>query len=108
MRGDVTALEMRPAGGEVTVGTSLQLNLFGLKRKGVADLIPGNMAVWSGSDNHIAEVNRQGRLTPRRPGSLKVTASYADKKVEAVFTVVAGVVTPPGGHSPPGAAPLSD
>jgi hypothetical protein len=88
MHSDVTGLEMRPAGGVVKVGASVQLNLFALKKKGATDLIPANMATWSSADNRIGEVNRQGRLTPRRPGSLTITAGYADKKIEAVFTVV--------------------
>jgi hypothetical protein len=46
------------------------------------------MAAWSSSDARVGEVNRQGRLTPRRAGSLTITASYAEKNVLAVFTVV--------------------
>jgi hypothetical protein len=70
------------------VGVSVQLNLFAVKSNGGTDLIPANMATWSSSDPRIGEVNRQGRLTPRRPGSLTITATYADRKVLAVFTVV--------------------
>jgi hypothetical protein len=70
------------------VGDAVQLNLFVRNKKGVADLIPGNMAVWSSGDNRIGEVNRQGRLTPRRAGSLAITATYAEKTIVALFTVV--------------------
>ena len=70
------------------VGVAVQLNLFAIKGKGGTDLIPGNMAAWSTSDARVAEVNRQGRLTPRHAGSLTVTATYADRKVQAAFTVV--------------------
>jgi hypothetical protein len=89
VRKDITALEMKPGGGEVKLGTAVQLNLFGVTKNGVVDLIPGNMASWSSGDDRIAEVNRQGRLTPRRAGSLTITARYADKQVLAAFTVVA-------------------
>jgi hypothetical protein len=85
---DISALEIRPGDGVVKVGAAVQLNLFALKPKGGTDLIPGNMATWSSSDDRIGEVNRQGRLTPRRAGTLTITASYADRKVLAVFTVV--------------------
>jgi hypothetical protein len=46
------------------------------------------MAAWSSSDPRLGEVNRQGRLTPRRPGSLTITATYVDTSVKAAFTVV--------------------
>jgi hypothetical protein len=88
MRNDTTALEIRPAGGEVKVGAAVQLNLFALNKNGRTDLILANMAGWSSSDGHIAEVNRQGRLMPRRAGSVTITATHADKRVMAVFTVV--------------------
>jgi hypothetical protein len=88
VRKDITALEMKPGDGVVKVGTAVQLNLFARNRSGGTDLIPGNMAVWSSSDDRLGEVNRQGRLTPRRAGSLTITATYADKNVLAVFTVV--------------------
>jgi hypothetical protein len=88
VRTDITALEIRPADGVVKVGEAVQLNLFARKSKGATDLIPGNMAVWSSADARIGEVNRQGRLTPRRAGSLTITATYADRKALAEFTVV--------------------
>jgi len=88
MRKDITALEMRPGDGVVKVGTAVQLNLFAIDKRGGIDLIPGNMAVWSSSDARVGEVNRQGRLTPRRAGSLTITATYAEKDVLGVFTVV--------------------
>jgi hypothetical protein len=88
MRKDITALEMRPGDGVVKVGAAVQLNLFAIDKRGGIDLIPGNMAAWSSSDARVGEVNRQGRLTPRRAGSLTITASYADRNVLAVFTVV--------------------
>jgi hypothetical protein len=88
MRKDITALEMKPGDGVVKVGAAVQLNLFAANKRGGIDLIPGNMATWSSSDERVGQVNRQGRLTPRRPGSLTITAGYADKNVLAVFTVV--------------------
>lgn len=88
MRKDFTALELRPGGGVVKVGEAVQLNLFALYKGGGVDLIPGNMANWSSSDGRIGEVNRQGRLTPRRPGALTITAAYADNDVRAAFTVI--------------------
>ena len=88
MRKDITALEMRPGDGVVKVGAAVQLNLFAIDKRGGIDLIPGNMAAWSSSDARVGEVNRQGRLTPRRAGSLTITASYADRNVLAVFTVI--------------------
>ena len=89
VRRDITALELKPGGGEVKVGTAVQLNLFALNRSGGTDLIPGNAATWSSTDGQVGEVNRQGRMAARRAGSLTITASYADRKVLAVFTVVA-------------------
>jgi len=88
VRSDIAALEMRPADGVLKVGAAVQLNLFAVKSNGGNDLIPGNRAAWSSADARVGEANRQGRLTPRRPGSLTVTATYADRKVGALFTVV--------------------
>jgi hypothetical protein len=88
VRKDIVALEMRPGGGVVKVGASVQLNLFALTKTGATDLVPGNMATWSGSDDRVGQVNRQGRLTPRRAGSLTITATHADRTVQAAFTVV--------------------
>jgi len=88
MRNDITALELKPGDGVVKVRAAVQLILYARTKSGASDLIPGTMAIWSSSDNKIGDVNRQGRLTPRRAGTLTVTATYADKQVRAVFTVV--------------------
>jgi hypothetical protein len=88
MRNDITALELKPGDGVVKAGSAVQLNLYARTKSGASDLIPGIMAIWSSSDNEIGDVNRQGRLTPRRAGTLTVTASYADKQVSAAFIVV--------------------
>ena len=88
MRKDISALSIKPGGGIVKMGAAIQLNLFGQDSRGGTELIPGNMAVWSSSDDHVGEVNRQGRLTPRGAGAVTITARYADKRVTAVFTVV--------------------
>ena len=87
MRNDITALELKPAGGVVKVGTAVQLNLFAANKSGRSALIPGNMATWSSSDNQRGEVNHQGRLTPRHVGAVTITAAYAAHQASAVFTV---------------------
>lgn len=89
MRRDIVGLSMKPGAGVVNVGKHVQLNLFAENSSGGTDLIPGTMATWSSSDNQLAEVNGQGRLTPRGAGSVTITATYADNKVSVVFTVVA-------------------
>jgi len=85
---DVTALELKPGDGTMKVGAAVQLNLFARHKSGRSDLIPGTMATWSSSDNQIGDVNRLGRLTPRRAGALTITARHGDKQVSAVFTVI--------------------
>jgi len=89
MRKDITALTMKPGDGVVKLGEAVQLNLFAQNRSGSIDLIPGNMAAWSSTDDRVGEVNRQGRLIPRGPGAVTITATYGDRKVLAAFTVVA-------------------
>jgi hypothetical protein len=89
MRRDIVGLSVQPAAGVVKVGEHVQLNLFAENGSGRTDLIPGTMAAWSSSDRRLGEVNAQGRLTPRGAGSVTITATYAEKKVAAVFTVVA-------------------
>ena len=88
MRTDISGLRMKPGDGIVKMGAVIQLNLFALDRSGGTELVPGTMAAWASSDDHVGEVNRQGRLTPRGAGSVSITARYAQKEATAVFTVV--------------------
>jgi hypothetical protein len=88
VRKDITALTIKPGDSIVKVGEAVQLNLFAQNRSGGIDLIPGNQAAWSSSDNRVGEVNRQGRLIPRGVGAVTITATYGERKVLAVFTVV--------------------
>jgi hypothetical protein len=88
VRSDVIALEVKPGEGTVRIGTAIQLHLFATTRGGGTDLVPGNMAAWASSDESVAEVNRQGRLSPRRSGTVSITASYAGSTARAVFTAV--------------------
>ena len=87
MRNDIATLELKPAGGIVKLGTTVQLNLFALNKNGRAALVPGNMAIWSSADNQVAEVNHQGRLTPRRVGAVTITVTHVAHQATAVFTV---------------------
>jgi hypothetical protein len=89
VRSDLVALQIKPDGGDVRAGTAIQLNLFAVTSGGKTDLIPGNAASWSCAPEGAAEVNRQGRLTPRRPGTVTVTATYAGQTARSVFTVAA-------------------
>jgi hypothetical protein len=85
---DIVALKINPHEGSLPAGTPVQLNLFATDAKGKSALIPGNMTVWSGSNDSVAEINRQGRLQPRRPGTVTVTARYGGQVADATFTVV--------------------
>jgi hypothetical protein len=89
MRSDITGLQIKPAGGELTIGNAIQLNLSGVTARGGTELIPANMATWASSNNAVAEVSRQGRLNPRRSGTVSVSATYAGSTARAEFTVVA-------------------
>jgi len=88
VRQDINRLSMKPGDGIVKMGTAVQLHLFAEDGSGGTELVPGTMAAWSSSDDHVGEVNRQGRLTPRGAGRVSITARYADKEITAVFTVV--------------------
>jgi hypothetical protein len=85
---NITALEIKPGDGTVSIGTAIQLRLFATTDSGGTDLIPASMAVWSSSNGAVAEVNRQGRLSPRRPGTATLTAAFNGKVARAVFTAV--------------------
>jgi uncharacterized protein YjdB len=87
VRTDITTLALTPAGGDVKVGRAVQLNLFALNKHGRSTLVPGNLATWSSTDNRVAEVNHQGRLTPRTAGSVTIAAAHANLQATAVFTV---------------------
>jgi len=88
VRNDITALVMKPGDGAMKMGAPVQLNLFAQNRSGGLDLIPGITAAWSSDDVGVGEVNRQGRLTPRAPGQVTITARYANRSVAAVFTII--------------------
>jgi len=85
---NITALEIKHGDATVTIGTAIQLHLFATTDSGGTDLIPASMAVWSSSNDAVAEVSRQGRLNPRRPGTLTITAAFNGKVAQAVFTAV--------------------
>ncbi len=89
MRNAHAKLEIRPAGGPVKVGAALQLNLFAHDARGGTDLVMANQATWTSADPRLGEVSRQGRLTPRKPGTLTITASYGALVARAVFTIEA-------------------
>jgi hypothetical protein len=81
-------LEIKPGGGALPAGTPVQLVVYAISSKGTTTLIPGNMTVWSSSQDSVAEINRQGRLNPRRPGTVTITARYGDRTAQATFTIV--------------------
>jgi uncharacterized protein YjdB len=87
MRHDIVGLSLKPADAALKVGAALQLNLFAETKSGAQDLVPGNMATWSSSDDRVAEVSRQGRVTPRAAGVVTVTVAHGDRKVSAFFIV---------------------
>jgi hypothetical protein len=87
VRRDITALQIKPADGTLTVGTAVQLNLFGVTTGGGTSLIPANMATWTSANEALAEVSRQGRVNPRRPGTVAITATYAGQTARADFTI---------------------
>jgi hypothetical protein len=86
VRRDITTLEIKPAEGALRVGTAVQLNLFAVTAGGGTSLIPANMATWASSNAAVAEVSRQGRLTPRRAGAVAITAQYGGQTARADFT----------------------
>jgi hypothetical protein len=84
----IVSLRLDPADGTVTSGHALQLNLFGATRAGNTSLIPANLVRWFSSSQDVAEVNRQGRLTPRRSGRVTITARYGGHVANASFVVI--------------------
>jgi Bacterial Ig-like domain (group 2) len=88
VRNDITALAIEPDHAVLKNGEAVQLNLYARTKRAGTDLIPGTMAAWSSDDNRVGEVNGQGRLTARGAGLVTITASYADRQVTSVFTVV--------------------
>jgi uncharacterized protein YjdB len=99
MRHDVSALRIDasgPGGSRVdvlSVGSSLQLKLFAVTGNGGTDLVMGNVAAWTSSNVKVAEINRQGRLTARSPGTVTITATHAGQTAHATLEVVAAPPT---------------
>jgi len=84
---DIAAIELTPDGGTVRIGTPFQLNLFARTGAGGTALVLASMATWTSSDESVAEVNRQGRVNPRRPGTVSITATHRGKSAQVTFTV---------------------
>jgi hypothetical protein len=88
VRPDIIALEIEPRDISVRTGTAVQLNLLATSARGGTSLIPGNMSVWSSSNDSVGEIDRQGRLKARSPGTFTITVRYAGNVAEASYTVV--------------------
>jgi len=88
---NVVALRIEPAEGSLPAGAPVQLKLFAINGKGGEALIPGNLTTWQSSRDATADVNRQGRLHPRAPGTVTITARYAGQSASVTFTVIAAV-----------------
>lgn len=80
-------LELRPAAAEVTAGTALQLNLVLVSGPTRTELIPGHRATWTSSAPSVAEVNRQGRVSARAPGTAVITAAHEGRSATASIVV---------------------
>lgn len=89
VRTDVVGIEIKPAAGALRVGASAQLNLFARNAAGRTTLVMSSLATWAGSNDKVAEVNRQGRVTGRAAGTMTVRAQHAGHTAEAVFTITA-------------------
>lgn len=63
---------------EVKEGLSYQLNLTGNK---------GYVAIWQSSDERIAKVDKDGKVTALRPGEVTITAKIGNKTVECILVV---------------------
>ncbi len=63
---------------EVKEGLSYQLKLTGNK---------GYVAIWQSSDERIAKVDKDGKVTALRPGEVTITAKIGNKTVECILVV---------------------
>lgn len=63
---------------EVKEGLSYTLNLTGNK---------GYVAIWQSSDESIAKVDKNGKVTALYPGEVKITAKIGNKAVECIVVV---------------------
>ena len=63
---------------EVKEGLTYQLNLTGNK---------GYVAIWQSSDKRIATVDKNGKVTAIRPGTITITAKIGNQTVECIIVV---------------------
>lgn len=63
---------------EVKEGLTYQLNLTGNK---------GYVAIWQSSDERIATVDKNGKVTAIRPGTITITAKIGNTVVECIIVV---------------------
>ena len=63
---------------EVKEGLTYQLNLTGNK---------GYVAIWQSSDERIATVDKNGKVTAIRPGTITITAKIGNTAIECIIVV---------------------
>lgn len=72
------------------VGGSVRLKVKGTKKK----------VTWSSNKKAVAAVTAQGKVTGRKPGTAKITARVAGKKLTCTVRVKAGETTPDASSAP--------
>lgn len=82
----VDRIEIIPDGGEVALGTPLQLELRAYSEDG-ARLSIGTQGIWTSDPHEIAEVDSNGVLNSQNPGMIEVQASLGDMQAQAEFRV---------------------
>ncbi|AWV88274.1 Ig-like domain-containing protein [Bradymonas sediminis] len=82
----VEHIEIIPNGGEVALGTPLQLELRAYSADG-ARLPVGTQGVWASDPDEIAEVDSNGVLNSQNPGMVEVQVTLGALQAAAEFRV---------------------
>ncbi|MBA2683690.1 MAG: Ig-like domain-containing protein [Gemmatimonadaceae bacterium] len=83
----VASVTIAPALDTLIVGQAVQL--AATTKDGSGNTLTGRTIVWDGSDDNIASVSSNGRVTAIAPGTITVTATSEGKTGTATIVVIA-------------------
>lgn len=90
VRQEIARVSVSAPRTQLRAGETLQLDGDALDAR--SNPVQGAVLTWTSSDNDVASVDRNGRVTGRTPGPVTITASYGEKSEEVALSVSTGAV----------------
>jgi serine/threonine-protein kinase len=99
----IASVTVSPAAETLALSRSTTLTAIARRRDGAE--VSGAAITWRSSDEGVAVVSSNGRVTALTPGTTTITAAASGRRGSALITVAAPAVAPPPPVAPPPAAP---